>query len=308
MSELSAAEKRKLLRERRQAKMTGDSTQRLTKIVGNNSSFIKVPEEQPKQKAQHSNRISQSFTTGASENSVFDDPPLSSLENLEEIPDPLHGNNANVNMEQLLAQIMKAHQGPDSAHSASGDNSPLPTDFMATMGSLMNNPNLAQPSGGEEPAGSDPGSISQEAKERYSSIFSLLRYFVILAIYFKTCLFEDQCYVSLEPFEQLKFIRQSWFSFSFLNYIYEPPISQGCSLWFWFVSVECVFSAISLSLASRRFLPNRSKDGMFGIVLQFVPPKYSPLVNNFVNYIDILFGLWKDFALMLVLLVAKAFF
>lgn len=313
MSELTAAEKRQQLRDRRAAKMAKGSGTRLNQIVNSNGSSIHEinPNETPVREgtssslpsrttSAKSNRISQSFSKPV-ELGDDDEPEVPSLDSLNEIPDPLHGassaGTAN-SVDDIFNNLLQSHQ-MSPQHANLGGDGPLPEDFMNTIGSIFGN---GIGGGFPQPPASAGGNIDSSLKTQYGDVFALVRYIVVSIVFYLRCVGNDSCLVLLTNETQRTV---SWFS-NWWGSSIGPTLD--CSLWETFLAVECGFSVIHLMLANSNSIPKRSKDSWAGLVLGFVPIQYKNALTITVDYFDVIVGVWKDISLLFFLLILKSYF
>lgn len=308
MSELTAAEKRQQLRERRAAKMSKASGSRLNKIVNSNGSSVhelmendtqsrEVPTANANAKVDtKTNRISQTFTKPIE---IDDEPEVPSLDSLDAIPDPLHGssrsNGGTNSVDDIFNNLIQSHQ--QSAQHGNPEDGPLPEDFMNTIGSIFGN-GMGGMMDGKSPLFT--GNNDSALKTQQGDIFAFVRYIFVSLIFYFRCVGNDFCFALISN-ENQKSI--SWFS----NWWRASSELVDCSLWETFLSFECVFSVIHLMLANSNSIPKRSKDSWAGLILGFIPMQYKNALTITVDYFDVILGFWKDLCLLFVLLILKSY-
>lgn len=304
MAELSAAEKRQQLRERRAAKMAKASGTRLNKIVNSTGSNIHELHSDETEKASPAPQASatSSQTSGSTRNQASkaavhaEDPEVPSLDSLSEISDPLHGDSGSTppSTEELFASLFQSHQ--QSPQHANGGDGPLPEDFMNTIGSLFGG-------GAGMPPPASAGTDSA-LKTHRADAFALARYVLVLLVFLFTCASSDSCFAVIygsttEP------VVKPWFSRWFASPVIKS-LSE-CNLWETFLALECVLSVIHLMLANTDSIPKRSRDSWAGLLLGFVPTGYKGVLTTGVDYFDVVVGAWRDLCLVFVLLMVKSY-
>lgn len=293
MSELSAAEKRKLLREKRAAKMGQTSSNRLNKIVNSTGSTV-----------HELSATTDSTPKSASPVDASDDLDDIPVPSIHDIPQPSLRSGvprSADSVDDILSSLIQNHQQSPPHSNAGSSSGPLPNDFMNTIGSFLEkNGNGEIPQPPQAPVSAEDSLI----KTQTAGAFALLRYVIVSIVFCFTCLNDDSCFASQKQ-PSFHVVSRGFFSnwFSVSNVLDLSP----CSLWRTFLIVECSFSILQLVLANNKKIPQRSKDSWMAMVLGFIPMKYKEPLTIAIDYFDVVMSIWKDLCLIIVLLIAKSY-
>lgn len=269
---MSSAEKRRLLREKRAAKLAQGGS-RLNKIIGGNDSLLaKEPEEIQKPDIVIENVVESTGSNNSTEESTLKsrknkfnksnrismvlnendaDPPTSNLDEFEnyteqdislESGSPLQefisDENVEVDMEQLLNRMLQ-NSGHDQSHPhGHGEGIPPMGEDPFAMFSKLSGMAGKSNSGGLFNA-STKSDIEIAKSKLYLSGYSMFRLFVVLLL---VCTKSDELFTSS--------------GYSFFNIL--TSYFDKLTLWPLFLTVELIFSAIYLLLSFSQVFPNNT--------------------------------------------------
>lgn len=205
MSELSAAEKRRLLREKRAAKLSqgGD---RINKILGtdnvNNTSINTTTGIEKNETKSNNNKVNNRISTILQDNKIeiedtieYDDPPVSGLgdESLES-DSPLNEFISNDEIEKALNKML-LNSSNDENHIGHNHNKPIDDPF-ATMFKNMENMKGMSGLGGGDMSGMNFGNnIKSEydilKSKFYQSTYVIIRFIIIFTMMIKNEFFKS---------------------------------------------------------------------------------------------------------------------
>lgn len=290
MSELSQEEKKRILRERRQAKMAkGQASARLNNILSQGSSVhqasaVSVLDEPKKEE-------SEAKTTAIDHHTEeFDDPGIQDISAVEEV--------RNTQQPPLTEEIDKMFQNifagatPDNGDSAAGND-----QFSQMMMNMFKNSDM--PQGESSNPDAQPAQLEYQTQlaayhayeqRKWTFRFLLVRYTTIVSAFF------------------YYFVNFNSFRASSLSVVRETTNYEARGFTTFILSFEiAVLSSYYLIGSSKGFLKTARENNFIfkaiGFGSAFLPQlqSYKPLIGNLLGYYALFNMLFSDFALIVVL-------
>lgn len=342
MTKLSAADKRRILRERRAKKLASSASDRLTKIAGINSPF--------------DDEIKRTDAEDTKKQPSFSDPKISVPENDDndkyttdlsdlKVSDPLHGNGpqedidpfGNTKDETEMDQFLKNMLGSlnhSELHSHDNGSNPLPEDLMNKMSAILknagdgdksdkfssfaNNLRQAGQKAEDEQKKKTPEEIKQEniVNEYNKYTLTKLKIWTTFARYLITLFLVYWNIYGVESytpsFDNLRpFFQDSKRSFFHrLQFWKNGDLilrnATTCRFWNYFVFFE-VIASIFFYLMRSKF--NRPKPNMLvSILTGVIPAKYGRIITAVMGQSELIGLCISDFSLVIVALGLITYF